>query len=119
MAVGMLKQLGLIYWFVARPEAGLQVRTGFNWILGVPRSDTLLTLIPVGFNELMLPGILYPLRFRPKFWPDNPVRLGPLSSCVMPESCQPLTKPASILSLAGLPSSMEYAALKMCVRVLA
>src|ERR1035441_5778517 len=98
MAVGAAKQFGLMYWCDPSPEVGLQVRIGFSCISLVPRSDWLLTLNVV-------PGILRLLRFMPKFCPLRPVRLAPLSICVMPDSCQPLTKPPAILfPFKGLPN---------------
>src|SRR4051812_44304094 len=113
IAFGAAKQLELMNWLCPRPDLGSQVRIGLSAILLVPSSDTLLALNVV-------PGIFNPLRFIPKLTPLlmlKPERFGPLSHCVMPESCQPFRKPAAILSCIGLPNSIEYAALKICVRL--
>src|SRR5690349_6809685 len=98
--LGAAKQLGLMNWCGPSPDLGLHVMSGLSWTSVVPRSEALLMLN-------LVPGIVAPLRLKLKFWLELfPVRLAPLSSCVMPESCQPFkTWPASLL-LAGLGKSM-------------
>src|ERR1700694_4166631 len=101
MAVGKLKQFGLMYWLCPKPEAGLHVRIGLSWISLVPRIETLLTLKTV-------PGILAPFRPILKFaLLLKPARLAPLWTWVMPDSCHPLMNPPAILSFTKLPSSIE------------
>src|SRR4051812_189562 len=101
MALGKLKQFGLMNWCAPSFEAGLQVRTGFNWMFGVPSSDTLLMLNVV-------PGIFAPFKLKLKLLPPlNPVRFAPLCNWVMPESCQPFTNAPATLLLTGLPNSSE------------
>src|SRR4051794_34371548 len=113
MAVGMVKQLGLMNWLWPSPALGLHVSIGLRLISLVPRSETLLILKSV-------PGTFAPFRFIPKFTlllMLKPERLGPLCHCVMPESCHPPRTPFASLLLNGSPNSMEYAALKMCARL--
>src|ERR1035438_9706614 len=100
ICVGMAKQLALMYWCGARFAVGLHVSIGLRLISGVPSNDVLLTAI-------LVPGIVDPLTFMPKFWLWPFTRFWPLSNCVMPESCQPLMNPPNILSWVGFPNSME------------
>src|SRR6266849_7857052 len=94
ICVGNVKQFGLMNWCGARFDVGSHVTIGVSAILGVPRSEVLLMF-------WLVPGILAPLRFKPKVWPLWPVRLTPLWSCVIPETCQLLTRPPAHLFLAN------------------